>query len=128
MRDLLDQFLSAQAIEEGKVKLRREPCDLATLAGGVVDNHRETAAAKSIVLVFQPQEGLEPVTADANATVQILDNLLSNAIKFSPPGRPVTVRVLPVTDGNLNGHGGHDGNDHGPRQVCAWRCRTPAPA
>ncbi len=109
MRDLLDQFLSAQAIEEGKIKLRREPCDLTILAGGVVANHRDAATAKSIVLVFQPQDGLEPVTADRNATLQILENLLSNAIKFSPPGRPITVRVRPA--GAASGHDGSNGRD-----------------
>ena len=95
MRDLLDQFLSAEAIEEGRITLRRESCDLATIAGGVVSNHQENAAAKRIDLVFEAQESVRPltVTADANATVQILDNLISNAIKFSPPGKAVTVRL-----------------------------------
>ncbi len=113
MRDLLDQFLSAEAINEGKVNLRREPCDLAVLAAGVVENQRANATAKSIVLVFQPQDGLDLVTADSNATIQILDNLLSNAIKFSPPSRPVTVRVLPRREAQRHGH--TNGKDHRQR-------------
>ncbi len=109
MRDLLDQFLSAEAINEGKVNLRREPLDLAVLAAVVVENQRANANAKSIVLVFQPQDGLDMVTADSNATIQILDNLLSNAIKFSPPSRPVTVRVVSAS-GKVNGHGPTNGH------------------
>ena len=108
MRDLLDQFLSAEAIESGKVNLCRLPCDLAALTASVVDSQRANANAKSIVLVFQPQDGLDMVSADYNATIQILDNLVSNAIKFSPPSRPVTVRVLPVP-GNGNGHANGNG-------------------
>ncbi len=111
MCDLLDQFLSAEAINEGKVNLRREPLDLAILTAGVVESQRANATAKSIVLVFQPQDGLGMVTADANATIQILDNLLSNAIKFSPPSRPVTVRVM-RGPGNVNGHGHGQSNGH----------------
>ena len=115
MRDLLDRFLSAEAIEEGKIKLRREPCDLGMLASVVVESQRANAAAKSIVLIFQPQDGLEAtVRADTEATIQIIENLLSNAIKFSPPGRPVTVRVVP---GGATGHdlakNGSNSHDHG---------------
>ena len=103
MRDLLDQFLSAEAIKEGKIKLRRDPCDLAVLTGAVVESQRAGAQAKGIALVFEPRAGLGPVAADPEATVQILENLLSNAIKFSPPSRPVTVRVLPAGEVNANG-------------------------
>ena len=94
MRDLLDRLLSTQAIEEGKLRLTLEPCDLVALAGDTLENHRPAAAAKSMVLIFKPCDGPVMVAADANATVQILDNLLSNAIKFSPLGRPITLRVL----------------------------------
>ena len=31
---------------------------------------------------------------DPNITRQVLDNLISNAIKYSPPGKPVSVRLL----------------------------------
>ncbi len=94
MRDLLDRLLSAQAIEEGKLRFELAACDLIELAGATLENHRPAATAKSIVLVFKPCEGPVIVEADAKATVQILDNLLSNAIKFSPLGRPVTLRVV----------------------------------
>ena len=119
MRDLLDQFLSAEAIAEGRVTMRRENCDLTALAGSVVESQRAAATNKNIALVFEGRGDLGPARADLNATVQILDNLLSNAIKFSPPGRSVTVRVLPAADA-ANGHGnGHaDANGHGAGGVC----------
>ena len=112
MRDLLDRLLSVQAIEEGKLRFRLEECDLITLAGTILENHRPTASAKSIVLVFKPCD--EPVTveADPNATIQILDNLLSNAIKFSPLGRPVTLRVL-ASNGDAD-HAAVEVQDSGP--------------
>lgn len=112
MRDLLDRLLGVQAIEEGKLRLKLEECDLISLASATLENHRPTASAKSIVLVFKPCDGPVMVEADANATIQILDNLLSNAIKFSPLGRPVTLRVL-ATDGDAE-HACVEVQDSGP--------------
>ena len=94
MRDLLDRLLSAQAIEEGKLRLRLERCDLTSLAGTVMENHRLLAEKKQIALELDAPAEPCTVQADRDATMQVLDNLLSNAIKFSPPGRPITVSVL----------------------------------
>ena len=94
MRDLLDRLLSAQAIEEGKLRLRMERCDLGALAGTAVENHRLLAAKKDIALELHAAAAPCLVQADRDATMQVLDNLLSNAIKFSPPGRPVVVSVV----------------------------------
>ena len=94
MRHLLDRLLSIQAIEEGKLRINMQPCDLVALARQTVEQYRVAAAAKNIQLDFLPAPGLPPVQADAAATTQILDNLVSNAIKFSPASRPVVVRVV----------------------------------
>ena len=94
MQHLLDRLLNVQAIEEGKLRLSLEPCDLVAIARQTVEQYRPAAAAKSIRLEFQPAPGLPTVQADAAATTQILDNLVSNAIKFSPASRAVVVRVV----------------------------------
>lgn len=101
MRDLLDRLLSVRAIEEGKLEMKIEPCDVSALAGIAVNSHQAAAAAKQIALAFAPCR--EPVLAmaDAPSVGQILDNLLSNAIKFSPPGRPVAVMVGLAADGRV---------------------------
>ena len=113
MRDLLDRLLSAQAIEEGKLRLRIERCDLGALANTVVENHRLLAEKKEIALAWQPAAEPCVVRADKDATMQVLDNLLSNAIKFSPPGRPVTVSVL-AANGNGVGSASVEVRDAGP--------------
>ena len=112
MRDLLDRLLSVQAIEEGKLVLKVEEVDLIALASTILENHRPTAAAKSIVLVFRPCDGPVVVEADTNAAIQILDNLLSNAIKFSPLGKLVTLRVL--APGGEPRHASIEVQDAGP--------------
>ena len=94
MRDLLNRFLSIRAIEEGRLEMRLEACDLHGTAMLVVDGYRQKAREKGLGLGFEPAAGTNPfVTADQQSLQQIIDNLLSNAIKFSPRDRPITVRV-----------------------------------
>ena len=99
MRDLLDRLLSIQAIEEGKLRIKMEPCDLSILATTSVDNHRYAAEAKGIPLELQTSSQPFFVQADKNATLQVIDNLLSNALKFSQQGKPVVVAVRAASDG-----------------------------
>ena len=116
MRDLLDRLLSAQAIEEGKLRLKLETCDLDALAKTAVESHRMLAEKKEIALELRPAAEPCTVRADKDATMQVLDNLLSNAIKFSPPGKPITVSVL-AQGGNGNGEaatGSVEVRDAGP--------------
>lgn len=101
MRELLDRLLSVRAIEEGRLDLEIERCDLSSLAQTAVSNHEAAAAAKQILLAFAPCSEPALAMADAPAVGQILDNLLSNAIKFSPPGSPVAVMVVRATDGRV---------------------------
>ncbi len=100
MRELLDRLLSVQAVEEGKLRLHLEPCDLSVIVGSAVDNNRSAAQAKQIALEFLPADIPCLARADRNATLQVLDNLLSNAIKFSPPGQPVIVSVTAAENGS----------------------------
>ncbi len=94
MRDLLNRFLSIRAIEEGRLEMKIEPCDLHGTAMLVVDGYRQKAREKGLALSFEPVAGLNPfVTADQQSLQQIIENLVSNAIKFSPRDRPVTVRT-----------------------------------
>ncbi|MBE7213295.1 MAG: HAMP domain-containing histidine kinase, partial [Gluconacetobacter diazotrophicus] len=95
MLELLNRFLSVRAIEEGRLEMRPEPCDLHQAALQVVDGYRQKARDKNLRLAFDPAAGQSPfVTADGQSLRQIIDNLVSNAIKFSPRDRSVTVRVL----------------------------------
>ncbi len=99
MLELLNRFLSMRAIEEGRLEMQIERCDLRRTAKGIVESYRGKAQAKGLHLVFEAMGGVSPfVKADQQSLVQIVDNLLSNAIKFSPRDRPVIVRVL-VNDG-----------------------------
>ena len=96
MRELLDRLLSVRAIEEGKLELKPENCDLGVLVAALLENHRLAANAKEITLTCVPPDEIVRAHADLASTSQILDNLVSNALKFSPKGRTVTLRVMRV--------------------------------
>lgn len=93
MRDLLDRFLGERAIEDGRMELRPEICNVEELVSAAVANHLPYARNKQIPLVHRPAGLPMWVRADPKAVGQILENLISNALKFSPPGCPVEVRT-----------------------------------
>jgi signal transduction histidine kinase len=81
---LIDDFLDARRLEQGKLELVRERIELgpllreqADLFYGQSDRHRLTLAI--------PAEPLA-VRGDRDRLAQVIGNLLSNAIKYSPDG------------------------------------------
>ncbi len=81
---LIDDFLDARRLEQGKLELSRERIELgpllreqAELFYGQSDRHRLTLEL--------PPEPLA-VRGDRNRLAQVIGNLLSNAIKYSPEG------------------------------------------
>ncbi|HZM06108.1 MAG TPA: HAMP domain-containing sensor histidine kinase [Candidatus Saccharimonadales bacterium] len=97
MRDLINDLLDANAIEQGKFASKLEPCDLYSLVKQIVDNNQPAAARKNITLLLGATEGLW-AKADKAATAQILENLISNALKFSPPMTTVHVHTMPEAE------------------------------
>jgi PAS domain S-box-containing protein len=86
---LINDILDISKIEQGSVQLRRgalDPGDLCHIAAREVESF---AAGRGITIDVSAPEGLPPVSADRDRTLQVITNLLSNAIKFSDPGQSV---------------------------------------
>ncbi len=98
---LVQNLLDVNAIERGQLKFQPVSCDLAEIAGTVVNNFRSRAEAKQQALAYDPGAAPARVFADRSVTVQILDNLVSNALKFSPAGKAIRVRVSQAQEGIL---------------------------
>jgi two-component system, sensor histidine kinase and response regulator len=94
MLTFVKEFLANASADHG-LNLSTEPVNLSDAAARTVQQHRQAAECKQLVVeIVLPREGLL-VQADGAALNQVLDNLLSNAIKFSPPGKQIRVTVCP---------------------------------
>jgi signal transduction histidine kinase len=90
---LIEDLLDVSRIVSGHLRIDLRQVDLSALAGGVVDNLRVTAEAKSLTLTFSSLTPSAPVTGDPDRLQQVVLNLLSNAVKFTPAGGSVQVSV-----------------------------------
>jgi signal transduction histidine kinase len=89
LASLLDDFLTVQRLEEGRLELSSQVVDVAAL----LREQAELFSAESnrhrleLTLVHEHL----PVRGDPNRLAQVVGNLLSNAIKYSPSGGRVEI-------------------------------------
>ena len=94
MAHLVDDLLDVSRISRGKILLRRERVDLATLVGATVGDHRgEIEASGHKVMLDLPSEPIW-VSGDPTRLSQIFGNVLQNANKFTDPAGTIRVRVF----------------------------------
>ena len=107
---IINDMLDISAVENEKLELEEQICELSDLVDQARRFIAEQALRKQIVL--EVDIGTEPVFLDADPRrlLQILLNLLSNAVKFTPKRGCIAIRagldegdvLLEVRD---NGHG-----------------------
>jgi signal transduction histidine kinase len=88
---LLEDFLEAQQLEEGRVRLRYDSVDVAALLRSQTQAFTTQSDRHRLELRL-PEEPLV-VQADPGRLTQVVANLLSNSIKYSPGGGLVDVRA-----------------------------------
>ncbi len=88
---LVDDILSLERLESGKVQLVMERCQLTDLMQQAVDSIQAIADQSAITLSLTALPISVWVAPDA--IIQTLINLLSNAIKFSSPGDTVWLKA-----------------------------------
>jgi two-component system, chemotaxis family, CheB/CheR fusion protein len=93
---LIEDILDVSRITTGKLRLNRQPIDLALVVQAALDRVHLAAVAKNIQIV--PQLSSITVQGDADRLQQVLGNVLSNAIKFTPAGGRVDVTLSPVNN------------------------------
>jgi signal transduction histidine kinase len=86
---LVDDILSVERLESGKVQLTLESCQVTELMQQAVDSVSTLAEESAITLRLTPLNATFQAAPDA--IVQTLTNLLSNAIKFSCPQQTIWV-------------------------------------
>lgn len=90
---MVSEILNLQAIQHGRIQLKRQELDLADFLKRYGVSARTTCDLKQIE--FATEIGEIPSTAsfDPGRIGRVLDNLLTNAVKYSHRGSRITLRV-----------------------------------
>lgn len=90
---LVDDLLEVARITRGKIELRKEVIDLATVIGHAVETSRPfiEAAGHQLALSLPARSLL--VEADSVRLAQVVANLLNNAAKYTPSGGQIWLTV-----------------------------------
>jgi PAS domain S-box-containing protein len=88
---ILNDFLSAEKLEEGKVLVRLEDGSLPELTAAIINE--VAGILKTGQKIDYQHEGDSTACFDKQIMRNILLNLVSNAIKFSPENKPIKVRT-----------------------------------
>ncbi len=91
MVTILEEFLSIEKIEEGKVQLKKETFNIKELTQQLYTKF-STALKKGQTIIYE-HIGKEEVFLDVAFINHILNNLLSNAVKYSPEGSEVIFKT-----------------------------------
>ncbi|MDI3283756.1 ATP-binding protein [Polyangium sp. 15x6] len=93
---LVDDLLDVSRLTRGKIELRKERLDVATVVSRAVDATRGLIEGRHHTLTLELPGEPVPVFADAVRLEQILVNLLTNAAKYTDPGGHITLCVARV--------------------------------
>lgn len=96
---LVADLLDVSRIRAGKLQLRMAPCNLAHIVRDVVEEQRQIAPERLILLQIPRATHQSPIVlADEDRIRQVVVNYLSNALKYSRDQQQVTAR-LRISDG-----------------------------
>ena len=86
MGQLVDELLEMSRVTSGKVRLQKEPVDVATIVAYAVETSRPTIEQQHHRLSISVTPGRVLVEADPVRMAQVISNLLNNASKYTQPG------------------------------------------
>ena len=89
MVDLVELFLSADALDQGALALKPEPVSLGQLMQEALGGLAGTEAEDRLELAVETPD--HPLLVDAPFLAVAIGNLVQNALRYSPPEAPVRV-------------------------------------
>jgi PAS domain S-box-containing protein len=90
---LVEDLLDVTRIARGKVRLQRQPVDLAELVRRTADDYRATFQAAGVALEVRTPGAALHTDGDPTRLAQLVGNLLGNAVKFTPRGGAAEVSL-----------------------------------
>lgn len=91
LTNILNDFLSIDKLEEGRVEANFSECDVTEFTGEVVDELKQMAKGTQQIHYTHKGEGV--IECDSQMLKNILHNLISNAIKYSPADGRIEVET-----------------------------------
>ncbi|WP_440480596.1 PAS domain-containing sensor histidine kinase [Ramlibacter tataouinensis] len=91
MTRLVDDLLDVSRLTTGKIKLRREPVDMADVIARSVETTRPLIESRAHALAIDVPPGPHTVDGDPTRLAQVLQNLLVNAAKYTTEGGRIAV-------------------------------------
>ncbi len=98
---ILNSLLDLARLEQGNTELHRENVHATDLVRKVVEEMKETAAARSLKLHWHVDDDLPAVSVDRERIGHVFSNFITNAIKHSPPGTDIWLRAARAEDGEV---------------------------
>lgn len=90
---ILNDFLSLDKLEEGRVEASKQQFDLVLLVREITEQ-LQSVAKKEQQITFDTPHKECLISSDPQLLKQIVSNLVSNAIKYSPENKAIGVSVL----------------------------------
>ncbi len=90
---LVEDILDVSRVITGKLQLKIERLDFASVINAAVDSVQPAADLKQIEIEVSLDSSIRFIWGDGNRLQQVVWNLLSNAIKFTPAGGRITVSL-----------------------------------
>jgi signal transduction histidine kinase len=103
---LIDDLLDVRRITSGRVRLQREPLDLANVLRQSVEAVRSLLDARRHTLAVTVPASSLHVEADLVRLTQVFINLLTNAAKYTPEGGKIEITLAQESAGPAEERGG----------------------
>lgn len=91
MVNLVEDLLDLARAEAGRLRLRREVVNLASVAANILKTFEPRAEQLNVTLTLRG--GSAEIDGDPDRLAQVVVNLVDNALRHTPPGGEVTVEV-----------------------------------
>jgi signal transduction histidine kinase/ActR/RegA family two-component response regulator len=90
---LIEDILDVSRMITGKLRLNKEPVDMAAVVIAAIDSVQLAIDSKDLKLAVTLDPSARHALGDASRLQQVVWNLLANAIKFTPAGGRIEVRL-----------------------------------
>lgn len=88
---MVEELLELSRLESGDIPLVRRPLDVPRILGNAVERLSRQAERAGVSVGVEVEDGLPPVSGDADMLERVVVNLVHNAVKFTPAGGRVRV-------------------------------------